>query len=220
MLRCRASPGSGADGHTFPERAGPLVEPGGQLMDDSRGTVWCPLRPCHVVPGELRQGELLQTSVQNAGDGPGAVHRRGGDLLDQGIDAVPGELGGAEPLVQGRAGVLAVVPEGRGFGEPGLDPLIDLGVQGLPFGGGPQGEQVAGSARPFLGLADLLDGGRIAIVASWASSRNMPPVSTAPSWAVSPVAMTRAPACRAASWIMARSAVTSWLASSKTSTSS
>ena len=37
---------------------------------------------------------------------------------------------------------------------------------------------------------------------------------------VSPVAMTRAPACRATSPIIARSAVLSWLASSRTSTSS
>ena len=50
---------------------------------------------------------------------------------------------------------------------------------------------------------------------SWARSRNMPPASTAPSWATSPVAMIRAPACRAASPIMARSAVDSWLASSQ-----
>ena len=40
-----------------------------------------------------------------------------------------GELGGAEPLVQDRAGVLAVVPAGFGFGEPGLDLLVDVRVQ-------------------------------------------------------------------------------------------
>ena len=38
-------------------------------------------------------------------------------------------------------------------------------MQGLPDGGGPQGEQVAGSAGPFLGLADLLGGGQVAVVA-------------------------------------------------------
>jgi len=69
---------------------------------------------------------------------------------------VSGELGGAEPLVQDRAGVLAVVPAGFGFGEPGLDLLVDVRVQGLLDGGGPQGEQVPGSAGPVLGLADLL----------------------------------------------------------------
>ena len=52
------------------------------------------------------------------------------------------------------------------LGEPGLDLLVDVGVQGLPDGGGPQGEQVAGSAGPVLGLADLLGGGQVAVVAA------------------------------------------------------
>ena len=78
-----------------------------------------------------------------------------------GADVVPGELGGAEPLVQGLAGGLAVVPPGFGFGEPGVDLLVDVRVQGLPDGGGPQGEQMAGSAGPVLGLADLLGGGQV-----------------------------------------------------------
>ena len=39
-------------------------------------------------------------------------------------------------------------------------------VEGLPDGGGPQGEQVAGSAGPVLGLADLLGGGQVAVVAA------------------------------------------------------
>jgi len=34
--------------------------------------------------------------------------------------------------MQGRAGVLPVVPPGFGFGEPGLDQLVDVCVQGLP----------------------------------------------------------------------------------------
>ena len=51
---------------------------------------------------------------------------------------------------------------------------------------------------------------------SWASSRNIPPASTAPSWAVSPVAMTRA---RPAG-LLHRSWQVGWLASSRTSTSS
>ena len=117
-----------------------------------------------VVP-QVGQGEPLQAVVQDAGDGPGAVHRRGGDLVDEGADVVSGELGGAEPLLQGLAGVLALVPPGFGFGEPGLDLLVDVRVQGLPDGGGPQVEQVAGSAGPVLGLADLLGGGQVAGVA-------------------------------------------------------
>ena len=77
---------------------------------------------------ELGQGELMQAVVQDAGDGPGAVHRRGGDPVDQGAGVVSGELGGVEPLVQGRAGVLAVVPPGFMLGEPGLDLLVDGGL--------------------------------------------------------------------------------------------
>ena len=103
--------------------------------------------------------------MQHAGDGPGAVHRRGSDPVDEGIDVVAGELGGAEALVQGLAGVLTVVPPGFMLGEPGFDLLVDVRVQGLPDGGGPQGEQVAGSAGLVLGLADLLGGGQVAVVA-------------------------------------------------------
>jgi hypothetical protein len=44
---------------------------------------------------QVGQGELLQAVVEDAGDGPGLIHRRGGDLVDQGADVVPGELGGA-----------------------------------------------------------------------------------------------------------------------------
>ena len=157
-------PGFGAGGHAFAEGAGPVVERGGELVGDRRGGGGCALGPGGVVP-QVGQGESLQAVVQDAGDGPGAVHRRGGDLVDEGADVVSGELGGAEPLVQGLAGVLAVVPPGFGFGEPGLDLLVDVRVQGLPDGGGPQGEQVAGSAGPVLGLADLLGGGQVAVVA-------------------------------------------------------
>jgi hypothetical protein len=103
--------------------------------------------------------------MQDAGDGPGLVHRRGGDLADQGIDVVADELGGAELLVQRPAGVLAVIPPGFGSGEPGLDLLVDVRVQGLPDGGGPQGEQVPSAAGPVLDLADLLGGGQVAVVA-------------------------------------------------------
>ena len=81
-------------------------------------------------------------------------------------DVVAGELGGAELLVEGLAGGLALVPPGFGFGEPGGDLLVDAGVERLADGGGPQGEQVAGSAGPVLGLADLLGGGQVAVVAA------------------------------------------------------
>ena len=94
------------------------------------------------------------------------VHRRGGDLVDDGADVVPGELGGAEPLLEDWAGVFPVVPPGFGFGEPGFDVLIDLRVQRRPDRGRPQGEQVAGSAGPVLGVADLLGGRQVRIVAA------------------------------------------------------
>ena len=81
-----------------------------------------------------------------------------------GADVVPGELGGAQPLLEDWAGVLPVVPPGFGFAEPGLDLLVDLRVQRLPDRGGPQGEQVTGSAGPVLGVADLLGGGQVRVV--------------------------------------------------------
>ena len=87
-------PGFGAGGHAFAEGAGPVVERGGELVGDRRGAGGCALRPRDVVP-QVGQGELLQAVVQDAGDGPGPVHRRGGDLVDQGADVVSGELGGA-----------------------------------------------------------------------------------------------------------------------------
>ena len=64
---------------------------------------------------------------------------RGGDLVDDRGDVVPGELGGAELLLQGLAGVLAGVPPGIGLGEPGGDLLVDARIQGLSDGGGPRG---------------------------------------------------------------------------------
>ena len=50
-------------------------------------------------------------------------------------------------------------------GEVGLDLLVDVRSEGLADGGGPQGEQVAGAAGPVLGLADLLGGRQVAVVA-------------------------------------------------------
>jgi hypothetical protein len=111
------------------------------------------------------QLQPLQPPVQHAGDRPGAVHRRGGDLPYDHGDVVPGELRGAEPLLEGAARVFALVPPGLGFGEPGCDLLVDVWVQGLPGGGGPQVEQVAGSPGPFLGVPDLLGGGQVSGVA-------------------------------------------------------
>ena len=66
------------------------------------------------------QSELLQAAVQDAGDGPGTVQWRGGDLVDEGADVVPGELRGAQLLLQGVAGVFALVPPRLRFGEPAL----------------------------------------------------------------------------------------------------
>jgi hypothetical protein len=97
----------------------------------------------------------MQAAVQDTRDRPGPVHRRGGDLVDEGAGIMPGELGGAEPLAQGRARVLAFVTPGFGFGEPGLDLLVDARIQGMFDGGGPQAEQVPGSADPVLGLAEV-----------------------------------------------------------------
>jgi len=113
---------------------------------------------------QVGQLETLKATVQDAGDGPGPAHRRGCDLVDDGIDVVTGELGGAEPL-QDWAGVFPVVPPGLGSAEPGLDLLVDLRIQGARDCRGPQGEQVAGSPGPVLGLADLLGGRQVRVVA-------------------------------------------------------
>jgi hypothetical protein len=78
---------------------------------------------------------------------------------------VTAELGGAELLLEDFAGVLTIVAPDFGIGEPGFDLLVDVGVEGLADGGGPQGEQVAGAAGPVLGLADLFGGGQIGVVA-------------------------------------------------------
>ena len=47
--------------------------------------------------------------MQDAGDGPGPVERRGGDLVDDGVKVVSGEAGGAQRGVEGLAGVFALV---------------------------------------------------------------------------------------------------------------
>ena len=134
-------------------------------MGNGWSGVRCPLGPGHFVACELGQGELLQAVVQDAGDGPGTVHRRAGDLVDEDADVVAGELGGAELRLEDLAGVLAFVPPGFGFGEAALICWSMSGYRVWPDGGGPQGEQVTGAAGPFLRLADLL-GGRQVVLAS------------------------------------------------------
>ena len=79
---------------TLAEGAGPVIQGGGELAGDRGGTGGCALRPGGVV-SQVGQGEPLESAVQHAGDGPGAVHRRGGDPVDEGVDVVAGELGGA-----------------------------------------------------------------------------------------------------------------------------
>ena len=61
--------------------------------------------------------------MQDAGDGPGAVHGRGGDLPDDGVDVVPGELGSTELE---HWVVFPLVPPGFVFGEPGFDLLSSM----------------------------------------------------------------------------------------------
>ena len=80
---------------------------------------------------EVGQLEMLETAVQDAGDGPGVVHRGGGDLVDDGADVVPGELSSAQALLEDRARVFPLIPPGFGWAEPGFDLLIDVRVQRL-----------------------------------------------------------------------------------------
>jgi len=143
-----------------------MVERGGELVGDGGGAGGGALCPGQVVPGKPRQSDELQAAVQDAGDGPGPLHRRSGDLAEDGGDVVPGELGSVELLLEGVAGVLAPVPPGFGLGEPGHDLLVDVQVQRLPDGGGPQCEQVPGAAGPVLSLTDLLGGGQVSVVAA------------------------------------------------------
>ena len=84
------------------------------------------------------QLEPLEAAVQDAGDGPGTVQWRDGDLVDDGAEVVSGELGGPQPLPQDWTGVFPLVPPGLRFGEPGLDPRVDLRVQRVFDRGGPQ----------------------------------------------------------------------------------
>ena len=66
--------------------------------------------------------------MEDAGDGPGAVHRCVGDLVDDGVDVVSGELRPAERGVECFAGVFPLVAPRFVVGEPGGDLLVDVGV--------------------------------------------------------------------------------------------
>jgi hypothetical protein len=125
-----------------------------------RGVLRGALCPCHAVV-RRREMEALQAAVQDAGDRPGAGHRGGGDLVDELADVVPGELDIAQLALQYRPGGFPLVPPGFGFGEPGRDLLVDVREQGLPGGGGPQVERVAGSGDPVLGVAELPSDGQV-----------------------------------------------------------
>jgi len=58
----------------FAEFLAPVIEPGGQLVSQRRSVRRCPLRPRRTV-SLRRELQALQAAVQDAGDGPGAVHR-------------------------------------------------------------------------------------------------------------------------------------------------
>ena len=117
------------------EFAVPVIEPGGQLVGQCRGVLRRALRPCHAV-SVCRELEALEAVVQDAGDGPGAVHRGGGDPVDDRADVVSGELGIPQRVLQHRPRGFPFVSPGFGVGEPGLDLLVDLGIEGLADGGG------------------------------------------------------------------------------------
>ena len=91
------------------EFGGPGVERFGELAGDGRGGGGGALGPCRRDAG-VGEVEALEASVQDAGDGPGAVERRGGDLADDGVEVVSGEAGGAQRGVEGLAGVFPLVP--------------------------------------------------------------------------------------------------------------
>jgi hypothetical protein len=87
-------PRLGAGGQLFAERAGPLVKSDGQLVLHRGRVPGCPLGPGHAV-AQVWQRQLLEAAVQDAGYGSGAIQRCDGDLVDESVDIVPGELGGA-----------------------------------------------------------------------------------------------------------------------------
>ena len=146
------------------ELGGAGVELGGDFPGGGRGAGGGPFGPRGVLAG-VGEVEALEASVEDAGDGPGAVEGGAGDLGNEGAEVVSGEAGGAQCRVEGLAGVFLLVACGLVRGECGGDVLVDLGVDGGPDGGGPEAEEVPGSAGPFLGLPDGFGGGQLAGVA-------------------------------------------------------
>ena len=117
-------PWFGASGQLLAEGAGPMVEPGGQFVGDHWSVRRGPLGPGDFVAREVGQAELLQAVAQDGRDGPGLVQGCGGDLADEGVNVVAGELDGAELLMEDLAGVLTVIAPGLVSGEVGFDLLV------------------------------------------------------------------------------------------------
>ena len=92
----------------------PVIEPGGQLVRQRRSVLRRPLRPRHAV-SLRRQLQALKAAVKDASDRPGAVHRTGGDPVDDLADVVPGQLGIPQLVLQHRPGVFPLVPPGFGW---------------------------------------------------------------------------------------------------------
>ena len=101
-------PRFGAGRVAVAEFAGAVVERSGELAGGGRGAGGGALGPCRGLAG-VGEVEALEAAVEDAGDGPGAVERRGGDLVDDGVEVVSGEAGGAQRGVEGLAGVFPLV---------------------------------------------------------------------------------------------------------------
>ena len=84
-------PRLGVGGVALAEFSGVVVEGVGELVGDGWGAGGGALRPRRWDAG-VGQLEALEAAVEDAGDGPGAVHRSVGDLVDDGVDVVSGEL--------------------------------------------------------------------------------------------------------------------------------
>ena len=128
----------------------------------------------------------------------------GAELGELGLDAA-GELGGFGVGPGEQQDVLAaqVVGEPHRGGTVAGGFVVGAADAAVPVVGGDRGQVAVAQADRWLAVPRprRTGGPRAARAAgtSRARSRNIPPASTAPSWAVSPVAMIRAPACRAAS---------------------
>ena len=158
-------PRFGVGGVALAEFAGAVVERVGELAGDGRGAGGGALGP-RRRDGRGRGGwrrwrRPCRTLAMDRAPSSGAA-------VIWSMTAwrsCPARLGGAQRGVEGFAGVFPLVPPCFGLGEPGGDLLVDLGVHGGPDGGGPEVEQVPGSAGPFLGLPDGLGGRQLAGVA-------------------------------------------------------